>query len=218
MVDKINVPKVATAQQTKEFNNQSSSKSNVSLREGFKSLSSTLTVAGSARELGVQGPNKGNPPGSSKPSLVTGKLDDAVKYSKDAISALEDITAGSLKPDTVNELLSEEDEDDSSGVKLFTYNREEAPVRQLADDLKTLKKDLKNLFEALKEKASQSAVTSENREASSARIEDLDQAKAQADLTSSEIQFNVKDALQAHSRLSINSVVRLLDDNDARLL
>jgi len=197
MVDKINDPKVAPKQLSKETNNPSSVKSNESLREGFKSLSSSLTIASSARELGVQSPNKANAPGASKSALVSDKLNDAVKYSKDAISVLEDITAGSLKPDLVNELLSEEEEDDSSGVKLFTYNREEAPVRQLADDLNTLKKDLKNLFEALKEKANQSAVTIENREASSAKIEDLDKAKEQADLTSSEIQFNVKDATGA---------------------
>ena len=189
-----NAPAVATTQ---------------NLKENFKSISSSLSAAQVSRTPNSSQKEKVNG-GSSR---LADSLQDAVKYSKQALKVLEDVTAGGLSSDGVQKLLSEESTADE--VNLPDRERLPVSVEQLAGDLEDLKNNLSTLFESLKNKANQSAVSNENQRASQVDTKDLEQARSKAKSTSLQIQFNGDEALSAHRGLTLDSVAFLLSSREA---
>jgi hypothetical protein len=216
MVDKIKSQEFVKLQIEKERSTPAApSRSGNELREGFKTLSSSLSVA--ERVNDQKSTNKASSRSAEIPKTASNmaSLDDAVRFSKDAINALEQVTAGSLKSENVYSLLSE----DAEAVPVKAKSRGDSiSVGQLADDLESLKKDLKDLFATLKQKADQTGVLDENIEASNTSVEDLQQAQQLAEKASKEIQFNPRDALKAYDQLNVSSVARLLHEGDDRTL
>lgn len=201
MADKIDVQKPLSSQQ------QLKSSSPQVLKENFKSLSSNLSVAQVTQEATPQ--TKKSDEGAAK---LSNSLKDAVKYSKQALKVLEDITAGDLNPDGVNKLLSVNE--DTEEVEIQPRPRESVSVTELADDLSALKENLSSLFETLKEKSNKSDVLSENKQASLSDTKDLVKAQSKAESASLRIQFNGREALEVHQGLTINSVAKLLSNTE----
>ena len=177
------------------------------LKENFKSISSNLSVAQVSKQLTTAAKNSDD--GATR---LSSSLKDAVKYSKQALKVLEDVVAGDLKPDGVERLLS--DGPPPSEIKRPPRERDGISVTELAGDLETLKDNLTNLFEALKLKANQTEVSSENKKASEVDISDLEEAQSKAESTSMRIQFNGREALYAHGGLTLDSVAQLLNAGD----
>jgi hypothetical protein len=219
MVDKIKSPSPVQKNLQSEQANVEKAKSPESLRQGFQTLSTSLSV--SDRFIRDQKPLKvetrrQEDSRNASPEVKVSSLDDAVRYSREALNALEQVTAGGLNSQTVSSLLSEE-EDSSVDIP----ERSEAKrtrVGELAEDLDTLKTNLRDLFIALKEKADKSNVTISNREASNPGVEDLRLATELARNASKEIKFHPDNALEVHSGIDLNSVTRLLREKDERIL
>jgi hypothetical protein len=180
------------------------------LKENFKSISSSLSAAQVFKGSNNTQKEKVN---SSSSSRLSDSLQDAVKYSKQALKVLEDVTAGGLNSEGVGKLLSEESESDE--VSLPDRERLPVTVQQLAGDLEDLKNNLTTLFESLKQKANQSVVSNENQLASQVNTQDLEQARSKAKSTSLQIQFNGNEALSAHRGLTLDSVAFLLSSREA---
>jgi hypothetical protein len=216
MVDKIKSQEFVKLQIEKERSTPAApSRSGHELREGFKSLSSSLSVAEKVNDLKSNNKAPSKPVEIRKSGSNMASLDDAVRYSKDAIDALEQVTAGSLKTQNVYSLLSEDEE----AIPVKSKPRGESiSIGQLADDLESLKNDLKDLFATLKQKADQTGVLDENIEASNVSVEDLQQAQQLAEKASKEIQFNPQGALKAYDQLNVSSVARLLHEGEDRTL
>lgn len=179
------------------------------LKENFKTISSTLSVAQVSRQ--VSGSVKNSDDGATK---LSNSLKDAVKYSKQALKVLEDITAGDLTHADVQKLLSSEGSSESVEIDL-NKQKDGVSVQDLAVDLAALKENLSKLFDSLKAKANQSEVYSENQKASEAQISDLKEAQSKADATSMRIQFNSQEALLAHNGLTVDSVANLLSSGES---
>ena len=111
-------------------------------------------------------------------------LNDAVRFSKEALNALEGVA------------------DSEQG--------EPELVKEFAADLDKLKSDIVDLLSDLRRRADTADVASENIEASDASIEDVERAQAQASEASSQIQFNSEEALSAHGALTFERVAQLL--------
>ncbi len=227
MVDKIKSPSPFQQSQLKINNKDQgapdtmrSASSNEGLKQAFQNLSTAVSVK---EHSGVE--EKKHLKAEAKPvdksiksesESKLSSLNDAVRYSKEALSALEQVTAGNLNSASVSKLLSEDPAKKEGENTSIKFGTDRTPVGEIADDLQALKSNLKNLFVALKEKADQSNITIANREASSSSVEDLKQASEIAKDTSREIQFNPKDAMGAHN-LSFGAVTKLLrEENQER--
>jgi hypothetical protein len=210
MADKIStgVPSIKSPQQIVVNSSTNNVTSTQALKDSFKSISSNLSVAQVTKQITPSIKNSDD--GAAK---LSNSLKDAVRYSKQALSVLEDVIAGDIKPDNVEKLLSE----DSKALIQRVPERDRLPVSisEIAGDLQELKDNLTTLFESLKTKSEQSEVYSENRKASEVEVVDLEEAKSKAESTSMRIQFNSKEALSAHTGLTINSVAQLLNSGEA---
>jgi hypothetical protein len=153
------------------------------LRESFKNLSSGTSVSQAAKEvpavINVQ--KRGS---SVKVGKLVESLNEAVRFSKEALNALE----GVGDPDRKNPEL----------------------VKEFANDLDKLKSDIVDLLSDLRRRADTAGVANENIEASDASLADVERAQARATQTSSQIQFNSEEALNAHGELTFEKVARLL--------
>lgn len=216
MVDKIkssSPPVLRTLE--KEQIAPSNAKSNESLRQGFQTLSNTLSVTERAvKDTKVQKSESKASEATKKPPSESklSSLNDAVRFSKEALNALEQVTAGGLSSKSVSALLSDDEENESSGIQLKDKSDKPAVV-EIANDLDALKTNLRDLFTALKQKADKSNITIANQEASNPSVEDLDKAKELAKNASNKIEFNPQKAMDAHSGIDLQSVTRLLRED-----
>ena len=184
MVDSIkNSQSLLSSSTPRKAGEASKQSDSASLRESFKTLSSGTSVSQAAQEqpavVNVQ--KRGN---SAKASKLVDSLNEALRHSKDALSAIEEI-AGS-------------DDKELSSVKEF------------ATDLEELKSDIVDLLSDLRRRAEAADVASENFEAADATVEDVARARTKASEASSQIQFNSDEALSAHGGLDFERVARLL--------
>ena len=158
------------------------------LRESFKSLSSGTSVSQVAKEASAVVNVQKRPSQGNLGNMVT-SLNDAVRFSKEALKALEGVA-------------------DSTGA---LGNR--GLVQEFADDLNKLKAEVADLLEGLQNQAQTADVLNENIEASGTKVEDLEKAQAKAKETNSLIQFHSEEALAAHGgTLTVDSVSRLLGE------
>lgn len=191
MVDSIkSQTPVLTPSKSKSVQEQSNN--TASLRDNFKSLSSGLTVAQAANDTPavVNIRREGN---SDKAGRLKDNLNDAVRFSNEALRSLENIASD-------KELKAEKPEPVGS-------------VQELAADLDRLKSDIVDLLDELRSRAETADLISENYQAAGARLEDVEKAQTKAQSTSSDIQFNSEQALNAHSgELTLERVQQLLSE------
>ena len=211
MVDNIKAQGIQPQTQQENQKVAAATTSTQSLKDNFKSISSSLSVVQVAKISNSNSPAKSSE--NSNASRLSASLQDAVKYSKQAIKVLEDVTAGDLNHSEVEKLLSESGSD--AEVSLPERPKEILSVEDIAGDLEALKNNLTSLFESLKQKATQSEVFTENQRASEADKKDLEIAQSKADSTSMQIQFNSREALSAHNGLTLDSVASLLSSSEA---
>lgn len=157
-------------------------RSQSSLRTSFQSLSSGTSVSETAREASavVSVERRG---GLSQTSKLASNLNDAVRFSNEALRALEDVAQAA----------------EGVGVP--------GVVQEFAEDLDKLKSDIANLLQSLRERADRASLIDENVEASGARIEDVERAQE----TAQSLSFSVEEALSAHGNgLTADRVAELL--------
>jgi hypothetical protein len=157
-------------------------RNDASLRENFRQLSSGLSVSQAAQEAQV---TSNSPKGRPQVNKLVNNLNDAVKFSREALQALEKVVS---------------EEEAGSVIGEFTA------------DLERLRLDIVDLLEDLRSRARTAEVISENIEAADARLEDVERAGAKAREASVQIQFRSEEALQAHGALTLEKVNRLLDE------
>ena len=157
-----------------------------SLRESFKTLSSGTSVSQVAKDVPAVVNVQRRPQSGPLGELVT-SLNDAVKFSQEALKALEGVA-------------------DSTGAI-----GHRGLVKEFSGDLDKLKSEVTDLLEGLKNQAQSADVLNENIQASDTKVSDLYKAQSKAKETNSLIQFNSEEALQAHGgALTVDSVSRLL--------
>ncbi len=171
-----------TPKKANEVTKQSSASE---LRESFKTLSSGTSVSQAANESPavVKVQKRGE---NAKGSKLVESLNEAVRYSNEALNVLEQVV---------------ESEGKNSGSGL---------VQEFADDLAELKSDIVDLLSDLRRRAETADIASENIDAADVSVEDVDRAQNKASNTSSQIQFNSEEALSAHGELSFERVAKLL--------
>jgi flagellin-like hook-associated protein FlgL len=158
------------------------------LRQNFKSISSGLSVSQVVRDAPAVVHVQATQSQSAQVGKVVSNLNDAVKSSKKTLKALEDVTQAA---------------EDGPGASV---------VRAFAEDLDALKADIVDLLETLRMRADRAAVLGENMQASEARLEDVEKARAKAESMGSGLQFKAEEALEAHRGITPDSVARLLQE------
>ena len=177
----------------KSRNSSSSSSSTAprteKLRSNFKNLSSGLQVAKGAESEAASNVASANVKNPEKTSKVLRNLNDAVSFSSLALKSL----------DGVSEDIQSE-------------GAEANVVREFAQDLDKLREDIKGILNVLRSRAERAEVARENLQSSSARLRDVDAATEAAEITRSQISFENKEALEAHSNIDAEKVLSLLSD------
>ena len=162
---------------------------NQNLRSNFKSLSSgsaaDLRVA-QAAEVSVSARKDGSGEKLNVDGLMK-NLNDAMMFSSQALEAIEGIEEEVSKSEKPTET-----------------------VREFADDLERLKKDISTTLNLLKGRAVTADVIQENMRSAESKIEDIKSALEQAQSTGVEMQFSAADAIDAHSGLEPERVAKLL--------
>ncbi|MCB0322593.1 MAG: hypothetical protein KDD69_03435 [Bdellovibrionales bacterium] len=169
---------------TNESSRAGGSQSSDALRESYKNLSSGTSVTQAAKEVPavVNVQKRGN---SVQVGKLVQNLNEAVRYSNEALKALEEVATP-----------------EAGGPNGL--------VREFAEDLDKLRSDIVDLLSDLRLRADTANVASENIEAADASVEDVARAQARANSAHSQIQFNSVDALNAHEGLTFEKVARLL--------
>lgn len=183
MVDNIkNQPNIRYPQSVPKKQDQTA------LRQNFKSISSGLSVSQVVRDAPAVVHVQATQLQSAQVGKVVSNLNDAVKSSKKTLKALEDVSQA-----------AEDGGPEAASV-----------VRAFAEDLDALKADIVDLLETLRVRADRAAVLGENMQASEARLEDVEKARAKAESMGSGLQFKAEEALEAHRGITPDSVARLL--------
>ena len=157
----------------------------LNLRDNFKSISSGLSVLQSAQEAKAASPGGASGKTGSQVNRLLDNLNDAVKFSREAVLALDKAVG---------------DHDASSSLEKLTA------------DIEKLRSDIAGVLEGLRTRADAAQVIGENLAAASPEIENVDKASVKAREAGSQIQFRSDQALGAHDGLSANRVAELLED------